>query len=869
MEPTWKTFTSGSQDESISKLSPLYHSQSHLEYDSDNGHASVPTWGSRGISGPSMARLDQLFSSPSFDPSHPISMDSAASGASTLSVGELSGLGPGPFSINTGGGTGGGSSAVSAFFPDLSANAPQNLVSQIGFMDDTNELNAMQALIRDMDRAKAKSDLEIRIVLDGWYEAKRDKDSALGMYEQKGMYLPPETSTEAVLTEEAEILDDEYHEDEIPGENAYTADPAPVFMQTTQSIERENEVTGKRRHVKEGSWSESTASTTTSATTSAINIPQPKGSSSGNTLRFHGVSGGDGIGDHDDSLYDGHHPSQLRAISHKRSIMSRRVIASNSWPPTILASSHTTLLISIECISQQILHTPVCTLIQYPLKALEIMKRLQILMERQRRMAVGNAEAEDLLTKLVYVFAPVSRLAERLHEQQLMQEEYQRSGEMEPPSGQLSLLEPSGLHPIGGLDWSPLPSPAVPVHSGATGMMMNSNGGNLEHDSPFMFNPIAVQPSKDLPVDVTRPKMDTSSLGVVIDNSDEDDSDFEQSEQINEIARQHRGSGEQQDDIKRSRTRTQSASVVERNSTVESQQLSFSKPTSPRESRRQRTTSSPTVGSTNTVTEMSSEARNPASRLSSTRTTKDRFSAELESRLRAGTAEGVVPANCIVAEHGRAFSAGEIQIQTQRLVEEVEAEQNKTVSPPGNRISFGGTGGQSNSIDTHSTLKDYDQQADSTPEHGSSGSGTKTFSGTASLRILPSPVSKRASAPPLARSVTSAIDMMIAHSKASSGKNANSSGGSGIRPKSMISSPSPPLMEFGQSKGKEIQIQTELHQRGAFHDEMASSSLTTTAKTSKDSWTPTISEAHEKEDPQCPPSAYHRQHNSQIDWHRR
>src|SRR3954453_5733333 len=40
------------------------------------------------------------------------------------------------------------------------------------------------------------------------------------------------------------------------------------------------------------------------------------------------------------------------------------------------------------------------------------MKELQELMEAQRNMAVGNADAEELLTKLVYVFADVARAVE-------------------------------------------------------------------------------------------------------------------------------------------------------------------------------------------------------------------------------------------------------------------------------------------------------------------------------------------------------------------------------------------------------------------------------------------------------------------------
>ncbi|KAF8986345.1 hypothetical protein BGZ52_009062 [Haplosporangium bisporale] len=191
------------------------------------------------------------------------------------------------------------SNSLPAFFPDLSANAPQNLVSQIGFMDDSNELNAASALIHEMVRAKTKSDAEIHIVLDGWYECKRDKDIACLSFQQ------------------------ETHD-----------------------------------YVEDG--------------TIALSA---------------GITGTDTV---------------------------------------------------------------------------DIMKSLQTLMDRQRRMAVGNAEAEDLLTKLVYVFAPVCRLAERLHEQQL-NEDYQQS--VEPPSGNFIFHDQA--MPYSYSEWSPLPSPAMPFQQGS------------------------------------------------------------------------------------------------------------------------------------------------------------------------------------------------------------------------------------------------------------------------------------------------------------------------------------------------------------------------------------------------------------------
>ncbi|KAJ3090820.1 hypothetical protein HK102_002563 [Quaeritorhiza haematococci] len=80
------------------------------------------------------------------------------------------------------------------------------------------------------------------------------------------------------------------------------------------------------------------------------------------------------------------------------------LLHSKSWPPSIF-----------ECVAKLILQTPVTAMIDTTI-ALDFMKNLQELMEEQRRMVVGNAAADDLLTKLLFVYAPVSRLAESLNE---------------------------------------------------------------------------------------------------------------------------------------------------------------------------------------------------------------------------------------------------------------------------------------------------------------------------------------------------------------------------------------------------------------------------------------------------------------------
>ncbi|KAF9108899.1 hypothetical protein BGX27_008185 [Mortierella sp. AM989] len=407
-----------------------------LDYDSDTTAPSV--------NGLGPGRLDRLMSSPSL----------SALGSTSMAT----------------------SSSLPAFFPDLSANAPQNLVSQIGFMDDTNELNAAIALIHEMVRAKTKSDAEIRIILDGWYECKRDKDVACLSFQQE---IPDAFGS--VWTNDGHI--------DSPGQRNVLRDlqgPSPTFQPHLNSdnwyenkigpldkipaLKMENILRKSSRH---NSVSHNDPSTGWGAASflncKLVETDVGEGGDVGKDSKTLPID----VPTPANNLTSEEEETNLRAVSRKRSILSRRVIASNSWPPTILASSHTTLLISIECISQQILHTPASTIIACPLRAVDIMKSLQTLMDRQRRMAVGNAEAEDLLTKLVYVFAPVCRLAERLHEQRL-NEDYQQD-QVEPQSGNLLLEQNS---PFSHIDWSPLPSPAMLVQTPDDGISKSASTSN-------------------------------------------------------------------------------------------------------------------------------------------------------------------------------------------------------------------------------------------------------------------------------------------------------------------------------------------------------------------------------------------------------
>ncbi|KAI8909868.1 hypothetical protein DFJ77DRAFT_107890 [Powellomyces hirtus] len=103
-------------------------------------------------------------------------------------------------------------------------------------------------------------------------------------------------------------------------------------------------------------------------------------------------------------------PARLSALCYKR-----RLKHSNSWPPSVLASTHDMFIARIESAAYAILETPVTAMIHTSVAA-DIMYAFQELMETQRRMVVGKPEVEDLLTKLQYTFSPVSRLAESLNQ---------------------------------------------------------------------------------------------------------------------------------------------------------------------------------------------------------------------------------------------------------------------------------------------------------------------------------------------------------------------------------------------------------------------------------------------------------------------
>lgn len=98
---------------------------------------------------------------------------------------------------------------------------------------------------------------------------------------------------------------------------------------------------------------------------------------------------------------------------------------SNSWPPSylgifnhlvinsILASVDTISIHKIEDLAERILETTVQAMVETNI-CREFMTEFRILLTQLRKMTVGNAAAEDLLSKLLFEFSPCCRLAEYL-----------------------------------------------------------------------------------------------------------------------------------------------------------------------------------------------------------------------------------------------------------------------------------------------------------------------------------------------------------------------------------------------------------------------------------------------------------------------
>ena len=78
-----------------------------------------------------------------------------------------------------------------------------------------------------------------------------------------------------------------------------------------------------------------------------------------------------------------------------------------------LGSIYDVFLSRVQTVARLILQTPTSAMVNTTV-ASDIMNTLHLLMREQRAFVVASAEAEDLLTILLYIFAPVSRIAETI-----------------------------------------------------------------------------------------------------------------------------------------------------------------------------------------------------------------------------------------------------------------------------------------------------------------------------------------------------------------------------------------------------------------------------------------------------------------------
>jgi vacuolar-type H+-ATPase subunit H len=93
----------------------------------------------------------------------------------------------------------------------------------------------------------------------------------------------------------------------------------------------------------------------------------------------------------------------------------RRLVRSNSFPPTKLSTSHIQLFSKVERLAQLIVRTTFDALIQSSF-AQDVVVSLQKLLIEQRNLATAAVDAEDFLTEIVFVWAPIARLSQVLHE---------------------------------------------------------------------------------------------------------------------------------------------------------------------------------------------------------------------------------------------------------------------------------------------------------------------------------------------------------------------------------------------------------------------------------------------------------------------
>ncbi|CAG8642211.1 10228_t:CDS:2, partial [Dentiscutata heterogama] len=245
------------------------------------------------------------------------------------------------------------------FFPDLSVDAEENRLSNLHIIDegtpDFTYPKVKRKLFKDLEETKRRADKSIENLLDHWYKS----------YQYQ------------------ELLGELLYVDE--GNDFYSNDNKRVSFHSQKNSNQK--VLGKTVVISD---------TDDETFPPYKSLLENKSKTNNELSKNKFTNKMESISLHGDN--------KPRNILPKRKNSEKRMIRSYT-------SSHTHLLTRIDCIARRILKTAVNDLIHYNV-AVEIMKELQELMESQRKMAVGNADAEELLTRLVYVFADVARAVE-------------------------------------------------------------------------------------------------------------------------------------------------------------------------------------------------------------------------------------------------------------------------------------------------------------------------------------------------------------------------------------------------------------------------------------------------------------------------
>ncbi|CAG8601869.1 18016_t:CDS:10, partial [Acaulospora morrowiae] len=243
------------------------------------------------------------------------------------------------------------------FFPDLSVDAEENHLNGLHIIDERSPEftfpKVKRKLLKDLERSKSRADKEIFNILENWYQSHQYQE-LLNEYLYDGWSDDDDTQT-PVNVERNSI-------NRITNNSNLISDTDDESLESKFKKDNQFKASQKRNSI-------------------SVSLQ-------GN--------------------------SKPKNIIIQRKDSERRLGHSNSWPPSILASSHTLLLTRINRIARRILKTPVRDLLHFNV-AVEIMKELQELRESQRKMAVGSADAEELLTKLTYAFADVTRAVEALN----------------------------------------------------------------------------------------------------------------------------------------------------------------------------------------------------------------------------------------------------------------------------------------------------------------------------------------------------------------------------------------------------------------------------------------------------------------------